>query len=48
MELVDDINIQRRIRCVKMRSCNHSPNFYTLLFSDGEFQVTKVIGEKSF
>jgi circadian clock protein KaiC len=48
MELVDDINIQRRVRCVKMRSCNHSPNFFTLLFSDGEFQVTKVIGEKSF
>jgi circadian clock protein KaiC len=44
MEKVDDINIQRRIRCVKMRSANHSPNFFTLLFHDGTFEVTKVIG----
>jgi KaiC/GvpD/RAD55 family RecA-like ATPase len=45
MEKVDDINIQRRIRCVKMRSVNHSMNFFTLLFHDGIFEVTKVIGE---
>ena len=45
MEKVDDINIQRRMRCVKMRSANHSPNFFTLLFHDGTFEVTKVIGE---
>ena len=45
MEKVDDINIQRRIRCVKMRSANHSMNFFTLLFHDGIFEVTKVIGE---
>jgi len=44
MEKVDDINIQRRLRCVKMRSANHSPNFFTLLFNDGVFEVTKVIG----
>lgn len=48
MEKVDDVNIQRRIRCVKMRSTNHNPNYFTLLFSDGEFQVTKVIGESQF
>lgn len=47
MEKVDDVNIQRRLRCVKMRSCNHSPNYFTLLFGDGKFQVTKVIGERS-
>jgi len=45
MEKVDDINIQRRLRCVKMRSANHSPNFFTLLFHDGVFEVTKVIGD---
>ncbi len=45
MEKVDDINIQRRLRCVKMRSANHSPNFFTLLFHDGTFEVTKVIGD---
>ena len=47
MEKVDDINIQRRIRCVKMRSVNHSMNFFTLLFHDGIFEVTKVIGESA-
>ncbi len=47
MENVDGVTIQRRIRCVKMRGTNHSPDYYTLLFSDGKFQVTRVIGEKS-
>jgi len=48
MEKVDDVNIQRRIRAVKMRSCNHSSNYFTLLFGEGGFQTTKVIGESSF
>ena len=43
MERVDDVNIQRRIRCVKMRDTNHSPNYYTLLFEGGRFQATRVI-----
>lgn len=46
MEQIDDVNIQRRIRCVKMRGCNHSPHYYILLFSEGEFQVTRVLTEK--
>lgn len=45
MENVDDVTIQRRIRCVKMRGTNHSPNYYTLLFQDGLFQATRVISE---
>lgn len=45
MENVDDVTIQRRIRCVKMRGTNHSPNYYTLLFQDGVFQATRVISE---
>ncbi|KYK31352.1 MAG: hypothetical protein AYK23_03635, partial [Candidatus Proteinoplasmatales archaeon SG8-5] len=32
MEKVSDVNIQRRIRAVKMRSTAHSPDFFTLLF----------------
>ncbi len=48
MERVDDVNIQRRIRCVKMRGTNHSPHFHTLLFSEGEFQATRVISDKDF
>jgi len=45
MERVDDINIQRRIRCVKMRGTSHSPNYYTLIFENGKFQTTRVLGE---
>ncbi len=46
MEQVDEVNIQRRIRCVKMRKTNHSPNYYTLLFEDGKFQATRVISDR--
>jgi KaiC/GvpD/RAD55 family RecA-like ATPase len=45
MERVDDANIQRRIRCVKMRGAAHSPNYYLLMFQNGAFQVTRVIAE---
>ena len=45
MVSVDDANIQRRIRCVKLRGTAHSPNFYTLIFQNGQFQVTRVLGE---
>ncbi len=45
MQNVDDANIQRRIRCVKMRSTPHSPNYYTLIYQNGLFQVTRVLGE---
>ena len=45
MERVDDANIQRRIRCVKMRGSAHSPNYYTLMFENGYLQATRVIAE---
>ena len=45
MERVDDANIQRRIRCVKLRGTNHSPNYYTLIFQNGILQATRVIAE---
>jgi KaiC/GvpD/RAD55 family RecA-like ATPase len=45
MVSVDDANIQRRVRCVKLRGTAHSPNFYTLLYQNGQFQVTRVLGE---
>jgi len=47
MENVDGVTVQRRIRCVKMRGTNHSPDYHTLLYSDGEFQATRVITEKT-
>lgn len=45
MEQIGDVKIQRRIRCVKMRSSKHSSDWYTLLFGDGKFQITQVISE---
>lgn len=42
---IDDINIARRIRCVKMRNTDHSMNNYTLLFENKLFQTTRVIGQ---
>jgi circadian clock protein KaiC len=41
---LDEINIVRRIRCVKMRNTHHSMNNFTLLFENKKFQVTRVIG----
>jgi KaiC/GvpD/RAD55 family RecA-like ATPase len=46
MERVGDVNIQRRLRVVKLRATNHSTNFFTLLYGDGGFAVTKVITEE--
>jgi len=46
MERMEDVNIQRRIRIVKLRATNHSTNFFTLLHGEGRFQVTRVITEK--
>ena len=48
MEEKGDTNVQRKIRCVKMRSANHSPNFFTLMFSKGKFQTTSVIPDSIF
>lgn len=45
MERVDDANIQRRIRCVKLRGTGHSPNYYTLIFQNGILQATRILVE---
>ncbi|MEM2943386.1 MAG: ATPase domain-containing protein [Methanomassiliicoccales archaeon] len=45
MQVVRDVETQRRIRCVKMRETNHDPSYFTLLFNANRFQVTKVISE---
>lgn len=44
MERVDDANIERRIRCVKMRGSAHSPNYFTLTFRDGLLEARAVEG----
>ena len=39
------VSVQRQIRCVKMRATDHSTDFYTLMFDEGKFKTTKVIGD---
>ncbi|MCK5290861.1 MAG: circadian clock protein KaiC [Thermoplasmata archaeon] len=45
MERMNDENIQRRIRCVKMRGTDHSTDFFTLLVDGGCLQVTRVLSK---
>jgi len=45
MERMNDENIQRRIRCVKMRGTDHSTDFFTLLVEKGSIQVARVISQ---
>ena len=42
---LDELNVARRLRCVKMRNTEHSMNSYTLLFENKRFQVTRVISQ---
>lgn len=39
---MDDMDVQRRIRCVKLRSTNHKTKYFSLLFSDSKFRATQV------
>lgn len=43
METVNDVDIQRRIRCVKMRSVEHTTDYFTLIYEGKWFEVTKAI-----
>ncbi|MDD4307378.1 MAG: ATPase domain-containing protein [Thermoplasmata archaeon] len=45
MEKVSDVNVQRRIRVVKMRSTEHNSDFFTLLYGKAGFTATRVISE---
>jgi len=45
MQVIRDVEMQRRIRCVKMRETNHDPSYFSLLYNNGRFQVTRVISE---
>ncbi len=42
---IDDVTVQRRVRCVKMRSSNHSMNYFNLNFEARKFQVTRIISK---
>ncbi|HKZ47422.1 MAG TPA: ATPase domain-containing protein [Thermoplasmata archaeon] len=39
----NDVFVQRRIRCLKMRTTRHDPGYYALLFEDGRFEVTRAV-----
>jgi KaiC/GvpD/RAD55 family RecA-like ATPase len=43
MKQVGDIDIHRRIRCVKMRGMDHNTSQFTLEFKGNEFRVTQAI-----
>ncbi len=43
MHPISDVEVQRRVRVVKMRGSNHKTGFHAVVFEDGHFQVTSVI-----
>ncbi|MDI6708884.1 MAG: ATPase domain-containing protein [Candidatus Thermoplasmatota archaeon] len=45
MEEISEVKVQRRIRCVKMRTTLHSTDWFVLFFSDGKLHTTEVISE---
>ena len=42
---ISDVDVQRRIRCVKMRGTRHAPGYHSLLVEGGQFAITKAILE---
>ena len=38
-----DLYVQRRVRCVKMRSTRHETGYYALAFDEGRFEVTRAV-----
>lgn len=40
---VNDVDLQRRIRVVKMRSSNHKTSYFALVFEDAKFGVTRAM-----
>lgn len=42
---VSDVDVQRRLRCVKLRGTKHTSSYFNLLVERGKFAVTKTIGE---
>ncbi|MFQ6128090.1 MAG: RAD55 family ATPase [Thermoplasmata archaeon] len=43
MEKRGDFEVQRRIRCVKMRSVRHDTRYFAIVFEGGKFQVTRIM-----
>jgi len=45
LQNIGEADVQRRIRCIKLRSTNHKTGYFSLMFSDGMFRATQVINE---
>lgn len=43
MERVNEVDVHRRIRCVKMRGVNHNTGYFTLEFKGDAFQASQTI-----
>ncbi|MFQ5883599.1 MAG: RAD55 family ATPase [Thermoplasmata archaeon] len=43
MEIINNVDVQRRIRCVKMRSVEHKTDYFTLIHENKWFEITKAI-----
>lgn len=41
---INDIDVQRRIRCIKMRGTKHETSYLSLMWDDGKFKVAKTVG----
>jgi KaiC/GvpD/RAD55 family RecA-like ATPase len=40
---VGDLDVRRRIRCLKLREVDHNMSYFDLIFKDGEFMVTRAL-----
>jgi len=45
LQNIGEADVQRRIRCIKLRSTNHKTGNFSLMFSDGMFRATQLINE---
>jgi|SRR3990172_3485753 len=45
MHPINELDMQRRVRVVKMRACHHKTGFYTLVFEDGTFSLTRSLSD---
>ena len=43
MHQISDVEVQRRVRILKMRGSHHKTGFHAIVFEDGRFQITSVI-----
>jgi len=46
LHLVNDLDVQRRIRCLKMREANHGIGYMALSWDDGSFNVRRAVRER--